>query len=76
MNKLVEVGLVFRSEGKLIAQYLSYVSYFVSKYDTYDRGLSIKNYRFTKKSLSGSSECQREAQSRHTRSQPFLQNTA
>ena len=40
IDKLVEVGLVVRTEGRLMAQqlsYLSYLSYFVSKYDTYDR---------------------------------------
>ena len=40
LNKQVESGLVPRSEGKLMAQplsCLSYLSCFVSKYDTYDR---------------------------------------
>ena len=35
LNKLVEVGLVIGSEGKLITQSLSYT------YDRYDRGLCL-----------------------------------
>ena len=40
LNKQIESELVIRSNGKLMAQSLSclsYQSYFVSKYDTYDR---------------------------------------
>ena len=40
LNTLIEFGLVIWSEGKLMAQWLSYssyLSYFLPQYDTYDR---------------------------------------
>ena len=40
IDRLIEVGLVVKKEGRLMAQKLSYVSYpsyFTSKYNRYDR---------------------------------------